>query len=89
VPPPVAAGVDGQASEDGRLELERHLVPTQMIGVGGRKDAGQSGQVVAFVAALLTTVEVGAQGQTISAVQLIDDLQGQQTVPVVAPVAGH
>ena len=88
-PLPVAPGVGGQAAEDGGLELERHVVPAQVAGVGGRQDPGQRGQVGAFVPAFLTTVEMGAQGQAIPVVQLTDDLHGEQAVPVVATVAGH
>jgi hypothetical protein len=78
-----------QPTADGGLELERHLVAAEMPGIGGRKDPGQAGQVAALVPARLTAVEMRTERQTVLVGQLADDLHGQQTVPVIAPVAGH
>ncbi len=85
----LSTGVGPEAVEDGGLELEGNVVAPDVVGVGGGQDPGQTGQLVAVVPTGRAAVEMGAQGQTVLLVELPHDLEGQQAVPVVAPVGRH
>jgi hypothetical protein len=89
VRPTIVAGVGLQSRQHRGLELERDVVDVEMVGIGGGEDPGQADQVMVFIPARLTTLEVGTEGQTVLFGDLAHDLQGHETVPVLAAVAGH